>query len=108
MVIKSALIQSETFDTLLHIFTVGTGSAHSGQISLYVSQEYRYSGITERFCQYFQGNGFTGSRGTGNQAVAVGHFRQDADFLPIGIAYPDFIIVEHSRPSRVNFSYLPV
>jgi hypothetical protein len=50
--------------------------ADAGQIPLDVGHEDRHPAAAEVFGQHLHGNGLTGSGGSGDQAVAVGHLRQ--------------------------------
>ena len=100
---EAALLQPEALDTLTHIRSIQARTAHAGQVPLDIRQEHRDPGVTEGFRQHLQGNGFAGAGSAGNQAVAIGHLRQNADLLAVIIADPDFLIVIHRYPPSKFF-----
>lgn len=65
---------------LLQLFAGLASHRHAGQIAFNVSHKDRHAAGGERFSQFLQRNGFTGAGRAGDQAVAVGHLRQQMKF----------------------------
>ena len=81
--------------------TVLAGANHTAQIALHVAQEHRNTHVRKAFCQHLQGHSFPRARGSGNQAVTVGHLRQQTNRF-FSRASPDFPLIKH--PCIIPFS----
>ncbi len=57
----------------------GAALADAGEVALHIGHETGNAGLAEGLGQHLQRDGFTGTGGTGNQAVAVGHLSTDGD-----------------------------
>ena len=51
----------------------------AAEVSLHIGHETGYAGLAESLCQHLQGNGFTGTGGTGDESVAAGHLPLQGD-----------------------------
>ncbi len=58
---------------------VAAGFCQTGEVSFDVSHEDRYADPAELFRKHAQGHGFPCSRGSGDETVAIGHARQQAE-----------------------------
>ena len=71
---KIEIRKLEPIQTVLDFFIHRAGLADTGKISLGIRKENRHAAVAERFSQHFQGNGFSCSCSTCDQAMAIGHF----------------------------------
>jgi hypothetical protein len=73
--------QFQLFDTRLHLGVAAAGFRDAGQVALDVGHEHRHADAAERLRQRLQGDGLAGTGGAGDEAVAVGHLRQQDKFV---------------------------
>ena len=71
------------------------GHGHASQVTLHIAEEHRHAHGREALGQHLQGHRLARARRTGDQAVAVGHLRQQAHGRRAR-ANPDFSIVQHA------------
>ncbi|WDT81346.1 MAG: hypothetical protein MPW14_06265 [Candidatus Manganitrophus sp.] len=57
------------------------GCAEAGQVALHVGHEHRHADPAEALRQRLQGDRLAGAGGAGDQAVAVGHLRQQGEVV---------------------------
>ena len=72
---------------------------HAAQVALDVAQENRHAHIGKAFREDFEGNGFPGAGGAGNQSVPVGHGRKKIYRRAGARADPDLVVLQHLQPS---------
>ena len=92
---------AERGQAFVESFAGSTGQAHTGQISLHISQEHRNAHFAEGFRKHFQTDGLTGTGSACDQSMAVSHPRQQiAGILPA--SDPDSVSGKHyfCRSSR--------
>ena len=66
------------------------------KVALHVGHEARNTGLRERFRQDLQGNGLTGTCGTGYQSVPVGHLSYDVDRPFSRMGHIELLVFVHS------------
>ena len=71
----SEIPQPHVVDGAADVLGLHTGTAHTGQVALDIGQKHRHAHVAEAFGKHLEGHRFTGTGGTGDQAVAVGHGR---------------------------------
>ena len=67
--ILNAELRQAFLDEARHLTHLGD----TAQVAFHVGHEARHASLAEGFRQHLQGDGFTGSGGTGNEAVPAGH-----------------------------------
>jgi hypothetical protein len=97
------IVNPELFRALDDLRIVAARLAHSGEIAFHVSHENRNSAVAEILGQGLQRHGLAGAGSSGDQAVAVRHFRQEIDRL---FAFSDENWVSHKEeatlPERIT------
>ena len=73
------ILDAEFGKALLDEAAQASGLADTGQVALHVGHEARHAGLAEGLGQHLEGHGLARARGTGDEAVAVGHLAYDAD-----------------------------
>jgi hypothetical protein len=61
------------------------GGAHAREVALHVGHEDRHAGVGQALGHRLQGDRLAGARGAGDQAVAVGHLRQQGGVAVFGL-----------------------
>ncbi len=89
------LAEAEARDAVLHILGHDAGLAHAGQIALDIGQEHGNAHLREALGHDLHGDGLARAGGAGDEAVAVGHLRQQIQVL-VGLRKPDLVIAVHS------------
>ena len=71
------------------------GLADAAEVALHVGHEAGDTGFAERLCQHLEGDGLSGTGGSGDESVAVGHFTEDGDgtLRAVGDIEPFFVVV---------------
>ena len=70
------IVQMQLLDARLHLGVAAAFFRYTGQVALDVGQEHRHPDTAERFRQRLQGDRLAGAGRAGDEAVAVGHLRQ--------------------------------
>jgi hypothetical protein len=76
--------EAEVGDALEQLFRGIAGGAHAREVALHVGHEDGHAGIGQALGDGLQGDRLAGSRGAGDQAVAVGHLRQQGRVAVFG------------------------
>src|ERR1700750_716968 len=75
------IINPELFCALEDLRIIPTGLAHPGEIPFHVRHENRNSAVAEILGQGLQRHRLAGAGSTGDEAMAVRHFRQEINRL---------------------------
>ena len=100
--VLDAKLRAAFFNEAAHLSRL----ADARQVAFHVGHETRYASLAEAFGNDLQGDGLTRTRGTGNQAVAVGHFAHHIERAVVAMRNVKLVVVsEHiSRISRFQNS----
>ena len=98
VIVEARLGKAEFLNTLLHVFAVDAGTAHSCEIALYVRKEHGDAGVGEGLRQDLQGDGFSGAGRACDQSVPVSHLCQDLTSLLAAFRDPDLVFRIHTFP----------
>ena len=105
------ILDSEFRHSLLYEAAGPSGLGYSGKVSLHVGHEARDAGLAEALGHHLQGDGLSGSCGSGYKSVPVGHLPYDGERPFFAVGYPEPVIgVVHISLiiSCFRFMLLPV
>ena len=83
LVAEPGFCEAEFCDAFLHIFGIRAGAEHTGNVAFDVGHEHGNAHIAERLRHHFQGDGLACAGSSGDEAVAVCHFRQNKNVLAV-------------------------
>ena len=83
-ILEPAGLQVVVGDALLEMHVAAARLGHAREVALDVGGEHRYAHGAEGFGQVLQGACLARACGSGNESVAVGHLRDDAEVFAVG------------------------
>ena len=83
--IRSEAFEAEVLQARLQFRRDNAGGAHAGEVTLDVGHEHRHAGVGEAFRHRLQSHRLAGTGGAGDQAMAVGHLRQQGGVTVFGL-----------------------
>ena len=99
---EGKVLDPEALDASGKVVVHHAGHAHAGEVSLDVAEEHRNAHVGEGLGHHLHRDGLAGAGRAGDDAVAVGHLRQDEKVL-IGLCHPYLVISKHSDPPYLLF-----
>ena len=77
--------EAELLDARVDLLVAAAGLRDAGEVALDVGGEDRHADAAERLGEHLQRHGLAGAGGAGDEAVPVGHLRQQGDVRAAGV-----------------------
>ena len=92
--LELGILYAELRQALLDEAAQLTHLGDAAEVSLHIGHETGDAGLAESLCQHLQGNGFTGTGGSGDESVAAGHLSGEGDGAVgrMGNVQPSFFV----------------